>query len=366
MSLGPKTVKISRKQRHNAPVFVLGSPRSGTTLLYDMLLSAGGFAVYLAESNVFNLLVPRFGDLRSRANRERLLEAWLHSKLFLCSGLDAQHIERRILEECQDAGDFLRIFMGEICQMQGQDRWAENSPEAMLYLPLIKQLIPDALIVHIIRDGRDVACSLGKMRYIRPFPWEERHSLIGCGLYWEWIVQQGRRFGQLAGPDYIEVRFEDLVARPEDALDQIGRFIDQPLDYKTIQRVAYGAVRKPNTSFAGQVSSARFNPVGRWKKTFSPDELLRFERILGNTLREFGYALATNGPEMGQDLATINLRLLHRIYFAAKLWGKNNAVLRAIRPTMAASDLDEIVHAEAHPTLQSRTPSPAPVRQSAT
>jgi hypothetical protein len=37
-------------------VFVLGSPISGTTLLYEMLLSAGGFAVYLAEANVFNLL----------------------------------------------------------------------------------------------------------------------------------------------------------------------------------------------------------------------------------------------------------------------------------------------------------------------
>jgi hypothetical protein len=66
----------SGRDRSRAPVFVLGSPRSGTTLLYDMLLSAGGFAVYLAESNVFNLLVPRFGDLRVHANREKLLQAW--------------------------------------------------------------------------------------------------------------------------------------------------------------------------------------------------------------------------------------------------------------------------------------------------
>jgi hypothetical protein len=63
--------------RENAPVFVVGCPRSGTTLLYNMLLSSGGFAVYLAESNVFNLLVPRFGDLSVRANRERLMDAWL-------------------------------------------------------------------------------------------------------------------------------------------------------------------------------------------------------------------------------------------------------------------------------------------------
>jgi len=126
MRSGSKTVESPAKERHRSPVFVLGSPRSGTTLLYSMLLSAGGFAVYLAESNVFNLLGPRFGDLRSRANRKRLLDAWLNSKLFLCSGLDAGHVRRRILEECQNGGDFLRIVMGEICELQGKQRWAER------------------------------------------------------------------------------------------------------------------------------------------------------------------------------------------------------------------------------------------------
>src|SRR5271169_4559118 len=97
------------RARSVAPIFVLGSPRSGTTLLYDMLLSARGFAVYLAESNVFNLLAPRFGDLSSRATRERLLEAWLGSKLYRATGIDAEQVRRRILSDCSDPGDFLRI-----------------------------------------------------------------------------------------------------------------------------------------------------------------------------------------------------------------------------------------------------------------
>jgi hypothetical protein len=50
-------------RRNDAPVFVVGCPRSGTTVLYHMLLSAGGFAVYRSESNVFNLLVTRFGGM---------------------------------------------------------------------------------------------------------------------------------------------------------------------------------------------------------------------------------------------------------------------------------------------------------------
>src|SRR5271165_2730316 len=49
--------------RAKAPVFVLGCPRSGTTVLYHMLLSAGNFAVYRVESNAINLIEPAFGDL---------------------------------------------------------------------------------------------------------------------------------------------------------------------------------------------------------------------------------------------------------------------------------------------------------------
>jgi hypothetical protein len=50
-------------------VFIVGSPWSGTTLLYHMLLSSGDFAVYLMESNVFDLAFPQFGDFRARRNR---------------------------------------------------------------------------------------------------------------------------------------------------------------------------------------------------------------------------------------------------------------------------------------------------------
>lgn len=338
-------------ERRRAPVFVLGSPRSGTTLLYDMLLSAGGFAVYLAESNVFNLLAPRFGNLSSRTNRQRLLNAWLGSKLFRASGVEAERIRQRILADCHNQGDFLRIVMEEICVTQGTSRWAENSPEGMLYLPLIKRFVPDALVVHIIRDGRDVANSLAQLQYVRPFPWEQRYSVIGCGLYWEWIVQRGRSFGRSLGGDYMEVHFEDLLTQPQETLDLIGGFIDQPLDYETIQRVGYGSVRKPNTSFQGHDPKARFNPVGRWKASFSAQELQRFEQLVGNTLQEVGYTLATAGAKPSGSLSLKATRLLHRSFFDAKFWFKNNSMMRALRPALTAQEIDAGVLAEDHPPV---------------
>jgi hypothetical protein len=82
MPSAESTVKENRPgsgSRVKAPVFVLGCGRSGTTLLYHMLLSSGNFAVYRTESNVINLLEPRFGDLSGARNKRRLLDAWYNS-----------------------------------------------------------------------------------------------------------------------------------------------------------------------------------------------------------------------------------------------------------------------------------------------
>src|SRR5271169_2243803 len=128
-------MNLSSLSGRNRPVFVLGSPRSGTTLLYHMILSSGNFAVYRTESNVFNLLVPRFGDLSVCRNRQALLHVWLGSKLFTRSGLDANQITEKILENCRSGGDFLRIVMEEIARQQGVERWADCTPDHLLYLP---------------------------------------------------------------------------------------------------------------------------------------------------------------------------------------------------------------------------------------
>lgn len=95
--------------RSKTPVFVLGCGRSGTKLLYHTLFSAGGFAVYQAESNAFNLLGLRFGNLARRRNRRRLLDEYYTSKLFHRTGLEPKDIDERVRGNCRNAGDFLRF-----------------------------------------------------------------------------------------------------------------------------------------------------------------------------------------------------------------------------------------------------------------
>jgi hypothetical protein len=324
----PATTAEARPQRcsarSKAPVFVLGCARSGTTLLYHMLLSAGGFAVLRSETHAFSVLEAAYGDLRVVRNRERLADAWLKTRVFRISGLDKDELRARIMAECSNGGSFLRIFMGEIARKQGVERWAECTPDHLLYIARIKQTVPEALIVHIIRDGRDVALSLDKQKWIRPLPGDAAKHLEVAALYWEWIVARGREAGHKLGEDYCEVRFEELVGDPRPVLKRLSGFIEQDLNYDRIREVAIGSVAEPNTSFPKSKPVDVFNPVGRWKEALPERQLRRIEALMGGALRELGYAAGE--PEAPQP-ALKWLRVRYRAYFDLKLWMKNQTPL---------------------------------------
>jgi len=310
--------------RSKAPVFVLGCGRSGTTLLYHMLVSSGNFANYRTESNVINLLEPRFGNLSAPRNQRRLLDAWCNSRLGTLSGLDRTEIEPRVTAECKNGGDFLRIIMEEMARKQGVERWADTTPEHLLNLHRIKETIPDALVIHIIRDGRDVSLSTDKLGYIHRLPWDRKPSVMVCGLYWEWMVNKGRRDGRDLGKDYTEVHFEDLVNHPHETLARLGEFIEHDLNYDRIQRIGIGSVSSPNSSFQG---GSDFNPTGRWKSGYSPENLEMFEGFVGRTLEELGYELATKDRVVLEQGDLRRIRAMYHAYFDSKLFLKTKTPL---------------------------------------
>jgi LPS sulfotransferase NodH len=330
---------MNQERKLKQPVFVLGSPRSGTTLLYHMLLSAGGFAVYRSEAKVFDLVAPRCGDLHLRRNRQKMLDFWFQTRMFQVSGVNREEFQTKILAECNNAGDFLRIFMEQIARSQNADRWAECTPEHLLYMLLIKREIPDAQFVHIIRDGRDVALSLQKQGWIQPFPWDRDKKLLVAGVYWEWMVGRGRLFGHSLGANYTEVRYEDLVSNPRMALAQLGQFIGHDLDYDRIQKVAIGSVGEPNTSFEAEYQEGDFRSVGRWRNSFSNRDLSAFETLVGPFLQELQYPLGVPHNENQKAQALKRMRLLYRLYWDSKLSIKVNTPFGRLLMRSAPADL---------------------------
>ena len=328
--------KSGAMSRSKAPVFVLGCVRSGTTWLYHMLLSAGNFAVYRAESNVFNVLEPRVGNLRSVAHRRELLKIWEPTRMFQRTGLDMAALEPAILKDCRNGGDFLRIFMEAMARQQGVERWAETTPEHILYLERIQETIPGALVIHVIRDGRDVALSTEKQKWIRPLPWDKGGELVAAAVFWEWLVTRGRHDGKKLGANYKEVRYEDMVLRPHETLADLSSFVGQELDYDQILQEGIGSVSKPNTSFETGNKDADFSPVGRWKQGLCEKTLVELEAVLGPTLTDLGYPLATADPKALDRPDLRRKRALYRAYFDSKHFLKSSTPLS---PMLVSHDL---------------------------
>jgi hypothetical protein len=151
------------------------------------------------------------------------------------------------------------------------------------------------------------------------------------------MVNKGRAEGNELGPDYLEIRFEDLNADPQTTLDRLGDFIQHDLSYRRIVRNGIGTVAEPNTSFQGDTSS----PVCRWSKKMSSDQLVTFEALTGQTLKSLGYPLASTGE--ADKLAVARMRATYRAYFEAKFWFKNSALGRAYLGPMSGKDIDNTV-----------------------
>src|SRR5579863_3190506 len=328
-------------ERSRRPVFVMGCHRSGTNLLYDTLLSAGGFAVYRGLLPIYKILIPRFGHPENPASRRKIVDTFLGSKGFARSGLQASDLSSKLMEHGRTGGDFLRIIMGEIAAKQSATRWAVYDPDNVLHVARIKVDLPDALFVHIIRDGRDIALSLMKMGGFRPFPGSRKPpSLLETALYWEWMVRRGRQAGRQIPQNYIEIHYEELVTQPRATLARLGEFLAHDLDYDRIQRTGLGRLRESNSSFLGDAKESQ-NPVNRWKEKLSQQQVVELEALIGPTLVDFGYPL-TLDAQRGSSFRGRFLAAFYPGFLSAKHWLKLNTSLGRLS-NLSALELDEPV-----------------------
>jgi len=320
----------------------MGCHRSGTNLLYDMLLSSGGFAIYRGFLPIYKILIPRLGSMARRANREKILETWLHSKGFRRTGLDAEQLSERILNECRNGGDFIRVVMDSVATSQHAQRWAVYDPDNVLHVERVKRDIPNALFVHIIRDGRDIALSLKKMGGFTPLPWDRggTDSLVATALYWKWMVERGRAHARKLAADYIEIRYEDLMTHPHETLGKLGGFIDHDLDYERIQRAGLGRLSETNSSFREESAGEKIKPLGRWKERLAHSDVAAIEAAVGDCLLENGYELSLPATERRRSLRQSWMRGMYPAFLGGKLWLKLHTPVGRLA-NMSALELEE-------------------------
>ncbi|BCX82136.1 hypothetical protein MIT9_P1721 [Methylomarinovum caldicuralii] len=303
------------------PIFIVGAPRSGTTLLQYMLRSHPNISLPTGESHFFIPLYSNrhtFGDLSQKENIRRVLEAMYHqSSEFLDTDLHGLCFDiDSLADEFQHQGrDTIPAIIAGLYEKnaagEGKNRWGDKTPYYVLHMPTILEMFPDAQFIHLIRDGRDVLLSL----FGRCHDFGVYNSYYGA-RYWEQYVATGQHLGRQLAPDqYLEVRYEDLLAFPERTVRHILNFLGEPFDPAVIHfRKAGEAGKTPLVQRDLQPKN-----IAKWRQRLKPWQLWLFEGAVGSLLYSNGYPLATKARPL-----PLPVRLLGRLHNNWKRrWRKN-------------------------------------------
>ena len=240
-------------------VFVVGSPRSGTTFLASAIGSLPGF-VDLGEVAPLKAAVPELAALTPREAAARL---------------------RRLLAVARRVG------------LVGAVRPVEQTPEMAFVVHAVPLAYPAARVVHIVRDGRDAVCSLLEKPWLRREQAQADDAGVPYGAYARFWVEPERRGEFEAASDAsraawvwrsyvtaaraaegaLEIRYEDLATDPPRAAASLADHLGVPAE-----------------PLAAQLGRAHASSVGRYRTELSAEQLDDVEAEAGELLRELGYA----------------------------------------------------------------------------
>ncbi len=196
------------------PFFVVGAQRSGTTMLRLMLNSHSRIAVPFESAFLcqYSNLV-QYGDLKNKSNTEKLLQALAEEPLTK-KGKIIQEPKAILAESIETYSDLLTAVFQQYARRRGKVRWGVKTPAYVTEIDQIWRLFPHCKIIHLIRDGRDVALSY------RRISWGSSHT-PRVAADWRWKVMLGHKMGEMIWASYLEVHYEDLVRSPEATLSGV-------------------------------------------------------------------------------------------------------------------------------------------------
>ena len=281
----------------NPFVFVVGCPRSGTTLLQRMLDNHPQLTV-ANDTHFITRAAKRV--LRKEPQpllTPELLDAVISYRRFYRMGLDEAEVTKAA-ESCPDYAEFVSRLYSLRGQKEGKPLSGEKTPDYCRKIPVLHRLFPAARFVHIIRDGRNTALSALNWASATKGPgkWSlwNKDPVGTCALWWRWQAGTGQHDGDLLGGDfYLRVKYEELVAHPEDELQVIASFLGIP------NSDAMANYHAGKTKYAPGLSakSAWLPPVKNlrnWRNKMPAEDIDVFEGIAGDLLRANGYSCLGN------------------------------------------------------------------------
>lgn len=258
-----------------------GCGSSGTTLLIH-LLSRHPQVASAPELNFFNhpesLELARFAEsLDALLARQRLTPGYKQVASFLGPrhelGLDRERLAAWAVQ-ARDAAELHRLLARHVCERVGATHFVEKTPTNVYAFAALARDNPEARLVHLIRDGRDVAASLAR----------RGKSLYAAGSRWLYDTLAGLR--ARGYPSYLEIRYEELVGDTAATLARVFAHLGLPELPEPPAADTPGTYREDwrrkrsgtgwNLTPDDAVSAAS---VGRFRRDLTPEQLALLARI---------------------------------------------------------------------------------------
>ncbi len=267
----------------DSPIFIVGCPRSGTTLLRDLLRSHPRVTIP-RESHFIPRFYRAYGDPRNE--REAVL---LAARILQVRGVKSLELDLRpdAFAGCRTFAQAVTLLYEEWARKENKVRWGDKTPQYVNDIPLLLELFPRAKIIHIYRDGRDVALSLIASHMAG--------NLFSAAKAWKSYVNAGRRAGRALPPEtYLEVRYEMLLGDPAATMSQVCRFIGEPfckavLVPNSLSRHLHSHAPWMKDRKIGSDKRILDTNFDKWKTEFAPSDRILFESVAGDLLGELGY-----------------------------------------------------------------------------
>jgi hypothetical protein len=271
------------------PVFIVGAPRSGTTLLAALLTAhtrfAGGpetqFFAHWRGVDQRRILEDPQWPARATAFLGSL--STVHGKLHEALGVSLDDISGFLAARPPRADFLLESLTQTHARRAGKPRWVEKSPGHLYDVREIRRVFPQAPILRLVRDPRDVALSL------QAVPWGAR-SVLANAYLWRSMDRASAEFFATNNRS-LTVLYEKLVTRPEDELRRVCAFLGEEFEPRMLDtRGSIMGLSLPGEWWKDRagtpVESAR---AFAWKRGFPREDLAALEMICQEGLDDYGY-----------------------------------------------------------------------------
>ena len=266
--------------------FIVGCPRSGTTLLAVLLDRHSRLAVP-PETGFFDEVAPRL----RRGDAERLLKVLRRWRRLPELQLAAEDVVRRVADAAArradegrwEAADVLAAILTLYRERHGKARSGEKTPQHLMHVPAIRSAFPEAPVLCLLRDGRDNALSL------RAMPWWPG-GLTAAAKLWTRCVQLMERFAEEHPRRFRIVRYEDLASRPEPVLRDVLDFLGETFEPEQLAHRPSTTILPRSAPWKGSAAEA-IEPerATRRRREASPRDVAALEHRLQRDLARLGY-----------------------------------------------------------------------------